>query len=408
MSDDEFEQEADGEESPLSELPPLAAAAVAADLASCRISPAGGPSSTPAPRSGSAPSGGMSDCTPSWLHFSASSSDGDSPRSSLARRKGKQVVSPDAVAPHPCGFMADARRASTGLMADARRAPGGFMADARRRPPATSADIAVPRPAPSSSVLEDGWVEVRRRWRRRVRHPRPPSRPVPVDLVGRCFNCLARDHVAAACRNPSRCLNCGSEGHQARVCKRGRALRGGAPRPLLGRVAAPLRPLRPSVAATSHGAGPSRRGRSPVSDSTQSERSQSTGRAPSLPEVCAPSPLREDGPSSPLPSSPPSPRPIGDPSRRPKSEICVIPRSLEIDAADARLSSCALVAVVGGTRPVVSSLQVGMLLEEFFSVQHGNTLFPDSSRRISWLNFHRQLLQTESYMLTTLMRLRFS
>jgi len=115
----------------------------------------------------------MSDCTPSWLHFSASSSDGDSPRSSLARRKGKQVVSPDAVAPHPRGFMEDARRASAGLMADARRAPGGFMADARRRPPATSADIAVPRPAPSSGVLEDGWVEVRRRWRRRVRHPRP-------------------------------------------------------------------------------------------------------------------------------------------------------------------------------------------------------------------------------------------
>jgi len=49
MSDDEFELGADEDESPLSELPPLAAAAVAADLASCRISPAGGPSSTPAP-----------------------------------------------------------------------------------------------------------------------------------------------------------------------------------------------------------------------------------------------------------------------------------------------------------------------------------------------------------------------
>ncbi|KAG2582472.1 hypothetical protein PVAP13_6KG412100 [Panicum virgatum] len=125
-----------------------------------------------------------------------------------------------------------------------------------------------------------------------------------------------------------------------------------------------------AAAATSHGAGPSRRGRSPPSDATRSARSQSTGRAPSLPEVCAPSPHREEGPSSPPPSPPPSPKPFGDPSRRPRSELCVVPRSQEIDATEARPASCALVALVGGIRPAVSPLQVGMLLEEFFSVQH--------------------------------------
>jgi len=49
----------------------------------------------------------------------------------------------------------------------------------------------------------------------------------------------------------------------------------------------------------------------------------------------------------------------------------VVPRSQEIDAVEARLSSSALVAVVGGSRPAVSPWQVGMLLEEFLSIQHG-------------------------------------
>ncbi|RLN09848.1 hypothetical protein C2845_PM11G18690 [Panicum miliaceum] len=364
MADNEESSGSEGLKSPLSRLPPLAAAAVAAAMASA----SGASWRSPAPGSASSPQpGGPSGLTPDWLHYSASSSDGDSlAMSPVARRKGKEVVPPS-------GGCSD-------LMAAPSRAnPGGFMADARRvarvaphpahRQHPASVVVA---PHPRDAAGEDGgWVEVRRRWRRRVRHPRPPPRPVPADLVKRCFNSFPKDHVAAACRNPSRCLKCSQEGQQARHCKRGRVVRGG-----LGRAAPSWAP----VAGASHcirrlGAAPSRRG-SAGSDDTRSARSQSTGRASSLPEICAPSSCRDaadDGTegASPPSSSPPSIKPFGDPSRRPRSEICVVQRSSEIEATEARLLSCALVAVVGGTRSSVSFLQVGMLLEEFFSVQHG-------------------------------------
>ncbi|CAL5070849.1 unnamed protein product [Urochloa decumbens] len=73
-----------------------------------------------------------------------------------------------------------------------------------------------------------------------------------------------------------------------------------------------------------------------------------------------------------MPSPPPSPRPLGHPSRRPAREICVVPRTPEIDSTEARLSSCALVATIGGTRPVVHIAQVGRLLEEFHAMLPGD------------------------------------
>ncbi|CAL5091646.1 unnamed protein product [Urochloa decumbens] len=101
-----------------------------------------------------------------------------------------------------------------------------------------------------------------------------------------------------------------------------------------------------------------------------SAHSRSTGRAFSPPAVCAPSPTRSTGDVS-MPSPPPSPRPVGHPSRRPEREICVIPRTAEIDMEEARLSSRALVAMVVGTRPLVSPAQLGRFLEEF------HVLLPD-------------------------------
>jgi hypothetical protein len=64
----------------------------------------------------------------------------------------------------------------------------------------------------------DGFrlVEGRQRWR----HAAPPRklRPVPLNLVGLCFNCLRSDHVNANCTFPARCLTCKQEGHRARDC----------------------------------------------------------------------------------------------------------------------------------------------------------------------------------------------
>ncbi|KAJ1293711.1 hypothetical protein BS78_01G089600 [Paspalum vaginatum] len=56
-----------------------------------------------------------------------------------------------------------------------------------------------------------------------------------------------------------------------------------------------------------------------------------------------------------------SPPPVGDVSRRPSPGYVVIPRSPEIDAEEERLSR-ALVATVGGCRPVVTAEQVSQYL----------------------------------------------
>ncbi|CAL4993538.1 unnamed protein product [Urochloa decumbens] len=104
-----------------------------------------------------------------------------------------------------------------------------------------------------------------------------------------------------------------------------------------------------------------------------SARSASTGRSFSPPLKCAASPPPPDGRDGAdsdisMPSPPPSPRPLGHPSRRPAKEICVVPRSSEIDAAEARLSTCALLGIIVGTRPSVHPVQLGRYLEEFHAL----------------------------------------
>lgn len=76
------------------------------------------------------------------------------------------------------------------------------------------------------------WARSRRNRRsQEVRSAHLASRPVPTDLVGRCFNCLNTNHVAESCRNPSCYLRCKREGHRSRDCRYGHGpLRGGAGR----------------------------------------------------------------------------------------------------------------------------------------------------------------------------------
>nr|TKW16613.1 hypothetical protein SEVIR_5G310500v2 [Setaria viridis] len=58
----------------------------------------------------------------------------------------------------------------------------------------------------------------------------------------------------------------------------------------------------------------------------------------------------------------------GDLSCRSAKEIRVIPRSQMINDSDSCLSACALVLMIGGNRPKVSTLQVGLVLEEFLNL----------------------------------------
>jgi hypothetical protein len=72
-----------------------------------------------------------------------------------------------------------------------------------------------------SSVDAGGWqlVESRRSRRRRLfLKQEPRSRRVPVDLVGRCFNCLSPHHFAKDCWERSRCFCCGGLGHLSYKC----------------------------------------------------------------------------------------------------------------------------------------------------------------------------------------------
>ena len=107
--------------------------------------------------------------------------------------------------------------------------PSGFMAAARREGPRHSGavegrlrSVIVHPPCLASVPDVDGFrlVESRRRWRRR--DPAPKSRPVPDNLVGLCFNCLASYHVHVKCTFPSRCFSCLQEGHHARDGPRSR------------------------------------------------------------------------------------------------------------------------------------------------------------------------------------------
>ncbi|KAJ1271088.1 hypothetical protein BS78_06G102500 [Paspalum vaginatum] len=172
---------------------------------------------------------------------------------------------------------------------------------------------------------------------------RRASRPVPPELEGHCFNCLSWDHVAAACHVSSRCYRCGEEGHQARDCWRAQRMR--------HRRAPPARRFRGLPSSTAS------------SDDTVSGRSLSTGSESLRPAVCAP----PTPPSPPLEDIPISPPPVGDVSRRPSTGYIVVPRSPDIDAEEERLSR-ALVATVGGCRPVVTAEQGSQFLATLYDI----------------------------------------
>jgi hypothetical protein len=71
----------------------------------------------------------------------------------------------------------------------------------------------LPRPIPDVN----GWTQVVSRCRQRPAE-HVPRRLVPVDLRGRCFNCLGFSHRAAECCKPPRCFRCRLLGHRVAAC----------------------------------------------------------------------------------------------------------------------------------------------------------------------------------------------
>jgi hypothetical protein len=134
--------------------------------------------------------------------------------------RGKQVAMPRRHRPRR-------RRHARASVAD-----GGFLADARRShprvsPPRGHVASAVVHPARLTGPPDvDGFYQVqsRRRWRRRA--PPKPVKPVPKNLVGLCFNCLAGDHVKADYIWRARCFLYKQPGHEVRECRLDRQLGG--------------------------------------------------------------------------------------------------------------------------------------------------------------------------------------
>jgi hypothetical protein len=215
----------------------------------CRC-PGLNPLATPFAMPGGSSSRPSSKDTPDWLRYSAASSSAAS--SSSSRSMGSSVLppsSPHAGRPSPTSYC-DTAKGKAQLLELGRGdppprrggspQPGGFMSDARRAAPTLPGRVSltppprVPASPPRRTAVfdADGFQKVvPRRWRKEVAHPSGPrraARPVPLDLVGLCFNCFSADHVAAECRNPPRYLRCRGEGHKARSCKRPRSPSEGA------------------------------------------------------------------------------------------------------------------------------------------------------------------------------------
>lgn len=215
------------------------------------------------------------------------------------------------------------------------------MADAWRKgawaptpPPRRLASIVVHPARMSAEPDTEGFREVHSRWRWRCATA-PASRPVPADLVGKCFNCFAEDHVRADCKASARCFNCKETGHHACDCP--------LP-PVLGctvgkRGRSPYR-----AAGGTRGARRRRRasslGRADSPADTVSGRSASTGCEPSVPRVCEP----------PTPESPRD-APVVEPGNLLDAQV---PRSSEV-AVDADIVG-AVDAVEGTDAPASTTV----------------------------------------------------
>jgi hypothetical protein len=72
----------------------------------------------------------------------------------------------------------------------------------------------------SQDACGDDWTVVESRRSKRQRLKLERQRAVSLDLVGRCFNCLAQGHFAFQCLKRTRCFRCHELGHRSYKCVR--------------------------------------------------------------------------------------------------------------------------------------------------------------------------------------------
>jgi hypothetical protein len=201
--------------------------------------------------------------------------------------------------------------------------------------------VAILLPHPPEQA-EEGWHLVTRhkQWRKiaiQAPSPQQPHRSVPANLVGRCFNCLHQDHVAAGCPNATCCFRCHREGHYVRVCMKPRSpdTVGPSQRAKRPPVVAVLHPW-PGDVALGHPRSPPRlRLPDGVANhpTTSHATREATGRRSTTPPSRSAASTADGSPSChTLPSPPPSASPLGAPRWRPQFETRVIPRTTNIDA----------------------------------------------------------------------------
>lgn len=198
-------------------------------------------------------------------------------------------------------------------------------------------------------LVEEGWEHAEKKRRQCRFSPPLPSLPVrpeiPMELAGRCFNCLGSDHVAALCRNECRCRRCFEPGHMAKVCPNQRI----SPPPAY-QACSPTRPRAPAASVVPAGAVP-------------------VGAAPTVPAtaVLVAASVRQVG-AGPVAAVEALPARVVVPGvvRAPpeallRREACIIARSPALTAAEEALKWGAVVTVSGNRRRIAVSEMRGVI-----------------------------------------------
>lgn len=199
---------------------------------------------------------------------------------------------------------------------------------------------------------------------RRQQASRQRQRIVPAALRDRCFNCLARGHFKATCREPARCLRCWRSRHRSFECRR--------PRRSAHRLDSSVSPSAPPQEQPQRVADQSQ---SPPQSAQQADPSlQRWGRRRRIGrrgvgKKCNDQSQKDGEPAASqiwAVSPEPPPPPVAN-------ELCFIDRVNDIDQWESVLEYLYIFVQIVGTRPEVEPQQALRAIAEAFNLEE-NTL----------------------------------